>query len=103
MEENGMEQNVVEQNATEQKDSKALEICSLVFGILSLCGCCWGIFGIVGLVLSIIAFSKGKKSGLSIAGMVCSIIGIIVAIASIIFTRTPAYQEMMQNYLQMLQ
>ena len=41
--------NVVE----EKKESKALEICSLVFGILGIVCCsCYGIFGIVGLAVS---------------------------------------------------
>lgn len=81
----------------EQKESKALEICSLVFGIISLCGCCYGIFGITGLVLSIVAFAKGKKSGLSIAGMICSIIGLIITVIYLVFVFT--HPEFLNNYM----
>lgn len=87
----------------EEKQSKALEICSLVFGIISLCGCCYGIFAVIGLVLSIIALATGKKSGLSIAGLILSILGIIITISVFAFTFSPAGQQLMQNYLQTLQ
>lgn len=88
--------------AEEQKGGKALEICSLVFGILSIVACCcYGIFGIVGLVLSIVALATGKKSGLSIAGLVCSIIGIALTIAMfVIGMNSPEYQQIMQSYMQ---
>lgn len=86
----------------EQKQSRALEICSLVFGIISLCGCCYGLFAIVGLVLSIIAIHKGQKSGLSIAGLICSILGLFIAIGSIIFMFSPAGKDLLQNYTNML-
>lgn len=87
----------------EEKQSRALEICSLVFGIISLCGCCYGLFAIVGLVLSIIAIKKGQKSGLSIAGLVCSILGLLIAIGSAVFMLSPTGQEMMQQYFQAIQ
>lgn len=91
--------------AEEKKESKALEICSLVFGILSIvCCCCYGIFGIVGLVLSIVALATGKKSGLSIAGLVCSIIGIVCTIILLwIGFNSPEYEQMMQSYMQAIQ
>lgn len=81
----------------QKQGTGALEICALVFGILSLCGCCWGLFGIIGLILSIVALAKGRKSGLSIGGLVCSIIGIIVAIISIVFMSTSAGEDMMDG------
>ncbi|MDE6759638.1 MAG: DUF4190 domain-containing protein [Lachnospiraceae bacterium] len=91
--------------AGEKKESKALEICSLVFGILSIvCCCCYGIFGIVGLVLSIVALATGKKSGLSIAGLICSIVGIVFTIILLwIGFNSPEYQQMMQSYMQTIQ
>ncbi len=91
--------------AEEKKESKALEICSLVFGILSIvCCCCYGIFGIVGLVLSIVALATGKKSGLSIAGLICSIVGIVFTIILLwIGFNSPEYQQMMQSYMQAIQ
>lgn len=61
--------------------SKALEICALVFGVLGIVCCiCYGLFGVIGLILSIICLATGKKSGLSIAGLVCSILGVILTV-----------------------
>lgn len=31
--------------AQEKEKGKALEICALIFGVISLCGCCYGLFG----------------------------------------------------------
>ena len=76
-----------------KKQSKALEICTLIFGIISLCGCCYGLFGLIGLVLGIIALATGKKSGLSIAGLVLSILGIGTAIAWIVFSFSSGGQQ----------
>lgn len=89
----------------EQKESKALEICSLVFGILSIvCCCCYGVFGIVGLILSIVALATGKKSGFSIAGLICSIVGIVLTIIILwIGFNSPEYEEMMRAYMQAIQ
>lgn len=64
-----------------KSEGKALQICALVFGILGIVCCvCYGIFGVIGLVLSIICLASGKKSGLSIAGLICSILGVILTI-----------------------
>lgn len=79
----------------EKKESKALEICAMVFGILSIvtCCCCFGIWGIVGLILSIIALVKGKKSGLTIAGLICSIVGLLGSLLVVIYLVGPAGKE----------
>ncbi|MGN0438585.1 MAG: hypothetical protein ACI4F4_08695 [Lachnospiraceae bacterium] len=67
------------------QDSKALEICALVFGVLGIICCvCFGIPGIIGLILSIVCLAKGKKSGFAIGGLICSIIGIIATIIFIV-------------------
>lgn len=67
-----------------QGEGKALGICALVFGILAVVGCCCGgIFGLIGLILSIIALATGKKSGFSTAGLICSIVGLLMSIALI--------------------
>lgn len=77
-----------------EKESKALDICALVFGILSVvCCCCGGIFAIVGLVLSIIAMTKGKKSGMVTAGLICSIVGILINLLMLVYLLTPAGEE----------
>ena len=65
------------------------QIASLVFGILAICSsCCYGvpgvIFGIVGLVLAILG-NKENKHGIGIAGLVCSIIGLLCGIAMTVY------------------
>ena len=91
-------ENVIAQSS-EKKESKALEICALVFGILSIVTCCCcGVFGVVGLVLSIIALAKGKKSGLSVAGLICSIIGLLLSIAMVCYSFSEEGQEMWDAY-----
>ncbi|MCM1158689.1 MAG: DUF4190 domain-containing protein [Bacteroidales bacterium] len=89
----------------EEKRSRGLEICSLVFGILGIVGCiCYGIFGVVGLILSIVALATGKKSGLSIAGLICSIVGILMTIGIYAYTFSqPQYQEMLREAVQSAQ
>lgn len=67
-----------------EKRSNALAIVSLVMGILSITlGCCYGIgflFAIPGLVCGIID-RRYEPSGLATAGIVCSVIGMVLAIA----------------------
>lgn len=75
-------------NGVENK-ANGKQIAGLVFGILAICGsCCYGIpgviFGIVGLVLSILG-NKENKHGIGIAGLVCSIIGLICGVAMTIY------------------
>lgn len=65
-----------------------LAIAALVMGILSIVlSCCCGvgiIFGIAGLIMSIVA-NKQNKSGVGTAGLVCSIIGIVFSCISMIY------------------
>lgn len=66
------------------KQTNALAIVSLVMGILSIVlGCCTGwigiIFSIAGIICAVFANKQGK-TGLATAGMVCSIVGIVIAI-----------------------
>lgn len=75
-------------DGTENK-ANGKQIAGLVFGILAICtSCCYGIpgiiFGIVGLILSIMG-NKESKHGVGIAGLVCSIIGLIAGIALTIY------------------
>lgn len=89
----------------EQNRSKALDICAMVFGILGIVGCiCYGIFGLIGLILSIVALATGRKSGFTIAGLICSIIGLILTIVIYAVTfSSPEYQQMMESYMQSIQ
>lgn len=67
-------------------DSKGLAIASLVLGIIGIIGC-WipvlnlfnGIFAFIGLILGIIAIVK-KQGGMAIAGLVTSIISLVIVI-----------------------
>lgn len=76
---------------TPDNDGKAngLQIASLVLGIISilLC-CCYGapsvIMGIIGLVCGIKG-NKENKNGVGTAGIVCSIIGLIFGVISLIY------------------
>ena len=67
-----------------------LAIASLVLGIASIImTCCITyvaiVLGIVGIVLAVQS-NKKQKSGLATAGLVCSIIGIAIAVICIIIT-----------------
>lgn len=71
-----------------QNRNSALSIISLIMGILAITlGCCYGIgflFAIPGLVCGIISIREAK-SGLAIAGIICSVIGMVLAIAFWVF------------------
>lgn len=96
-----------------QKDpGHGLAIASLVLGILSILSCCCVylavILGVVGIVLAIISKSKslaGKMETMATVGMILSILGVVIAVGMIIwsvaFSQTPAYQEMMNQYMNM--
>ncbi|MBQ4275143.1 MAG: hypothetical protein II717_01275 [Lachnospiraceae bacterium] len=64
------------------EESKGLAIASLILGIVSiLCG--GGIFGIVGLILAIVAKKKGQ-AGPHTAGLILSIIGLVLGLIATI-------------------
>lgn len=80
-------QTVVEE---QPKQTNALAIVSLVLGILSLVTCCctgWlsMILSIGGIVCAVLA-NKKSKSGMATAGLICSIVGILLGLVSIIFS-----------------
>ncbi len=76
---------VVENNSD---STPGLAIAALVMGILSivLTCCCGGgiIFGIAGLIMAIIA-NKQNKTGVGTAGLICSIVGIVLNVFSMIY------------------
>ncbi len=88
----------------EPKGTNVLAILGLVFGILSILACCFWyialILGIVGLVCSI-ASKKHSKTGLATAGIVCSIIGIVLCIVLVVFAvlvgTSDVFTEMMNS------
>ena len=65
-------------------------IASLVLGILSVVfSCCYGIgfiLGVVGLVLAILARKSGNKEGVCTAGIILSIIGLVIGVLMFILT-----------------
>lgn len=64
------------------EESKGLAIASLILGIVSiLCG--GGIFGIVGLILAIVAKKKGQ-AGPHTVGLILSIIGLVLGLIATI-------------------
>ena len=76
---------------------KGLSIASLVLGILSVCSCCCCcgafffplIFGIVSVVLAILARVKSpdkKMGGMAIAGLILGVVGILLAIFLLLVT-----------------
>lgn len=67
------------------KPGKGLSIAGMVLGILSiiLCACNAGFLAIPGLICSIIG-NKKSKNGLAIAGIVTSIIGLLIFIVQMV-------------------
>lgn len=65
----------------EENGSKGLSVAALIFGILGIVCCCIGFpFAIIGLILAIIALAKRKAGkGLAIAGLITSLITLIVS------------------------
>lgn len=71
--------------APTEKKTDVLAIISLVCGILAIIlSCCSAYIGLVpgiaGIVLAIISKKQNGKSGIATAGLICSIIGIVIAI-----------------------
>lgn len=92
-----------------QKQSNVLAIVGMILGIISIpAGCCgwYSLFlGIPGLICSILSRKQGK-SGMSVAGIVCSIIGIIIGVLMTvmayamiaILATEPEFQQLFKMY-----
>lgn len=96
-------------NVNEPDPGHGLAIASLVLGIVSLLSCCCVylsvVAGVVGVVLAILSKNKSKENkfeGMAMAGLVCSIIGVVLSVGYIIFgvamMNSPAYQDIMEQY-----
>ena len=88
----------------ENKETNVLAIVSLVLGILSIVlGCCTGwigaLFGIGGIICAVFANKQGK-TGLAKAGLICSIIGIVLGIIITILAAvfSVAFMSELTNY-----
>ena len=94
-----------------QPPSQGFGIASMVCGILALVTCCiWCLsvpLGIVSIVLGILQIQKKTAKGMAIAGIVCSVIGILLtAIISIYagfiqrqYMDSPMYNEILQEIM----
>ena len=71
-----------------EKKQNGLGIAGMILGIVAVVTSCFvlgGLFGTIGLILSIIALTnKNKKKGMAIAGIILNIIGIAIAMAVLI-------------------
>ena len=89
----------------EEPVSKGFAIASLVMGILSIVTCCCTItgilFGILGIIFSCVQAkdSEGKKPTQATVGLVLSIIGVVIAIVSMIFGAALGSSSMYQEIL----
>ena len=77
-------------NAPVQKPGpNGFQVASLIVGILSIVCCCWGLFSIIlaiaGIILAIVGNKKGKH-GVGTGGLVCSIIGLVLAVILFAFS-----------------
>ena len=72
----------------EEQKTPGTSIASLILGICGiLLDCCCGVglvFGIIGLILGIVG-NKNRKSGVGTAGIVCSVIAIVVGVLTVIY------------------
>ena len=68
--------------------SDGMALASLAFGIISILSCVWLFLvlpsAVAGLVLGCVYRGKGGKSGLSIAGIICSASGMALALLSLL-------------------
>lgn len=69
-------------NPAEGQEGKSLATASLVTGILGIL--CCGPCAIAAIICSIVAKSKGNKSGMATAGLVLGIIGVVIIIINAI-------------------
>lgn len=71
-----------------EKKQNGLGIAGMILGIIAVVTSCFvlgGLFGTIGLILSIIALTnKNKKKGMAITGIILNIIGIAIAMAVLI-------------------
>ena len=73
-----------------QNVSDGLAIASMILGIVSILACVWFYVGlpcaIVGLILGCVYRSKGGRSGMSVAGIACSSVGIAFSLFAAFMT-----------------
>jgi hypothetical protein len=84
-----------------------MAVWAMITGFLSFVPCCWGVVGIVSIVLGCVALSQIKKnpqqtgSGFAITGIVLGIISIIMAIVgTVIVAAFPGFFQNLQTSFQ---
>ncbi len=98
-------------NNYNQEESQGFGIASMICGILALVTCCfWCLcipLAVVSIVLGIIQISKGTAKGMSIAGIICSAVGLIMTVLLIVFgivmNSSSGYQNFLHEYNDMLE
>lgn len=77
------------QPLSHRPQTNPMAVTALVMGLLSIC-CCGPLFGILGVIFALIAFSQIKRDpagqtgkGMAIAGVACSIAGIVLGLAMV--------------------
>lgn len=98
-------------NVNEPNPGHGLAIASLVLGIISIVSCCCVylsvVAGVVGVVLAILSKNKSKDNkfeGLAMAGLVCSIIGVVISVGYIVYLivmmQSPDFMEFYQQLME---
>lgn len=94
------------------RGANGLQVAGLVLGIIGIpASCCYGIglvFGIIGLILSLVGNKRNKGSGVGIGGLVCSIIAVVIGMIMAIYyvyffvvlMNSGTFEEMMQQIME---
>lgn len=89
------QQNVVYDDQWVKPGDQGLAITGLILGVLSLICCCTGMgfpFAVGSLIVSIISLNQKKPGkGMAIAGIVCSVLGLLLSIIMIIVSVIGAF------------
>lgn len=95
-------------NDKPNKSQNGYAIASLVLGILSIVCCCSPYISAAMGVISIVFFvidkkNTGKANGMAIAGLICGIFGLFMAVISIIVSFTSFSESFLNDYMSMLE
>ncbi|MCI9337269.1 MAG: DUF4190 domain-containing protein [Lachnospiraceae bacterium] len=86
-----------------ESGANGLQIAGLVCGILAICSCCcYGlpavIFGIAGIICAAMG-NRTSKNGIGTAGMVCSVIGLILGVIAVVYYAMVISQLIQMDYM----
>ena len=91
----------------QQNQSYGFGVASLVCGILALISCCiWCTcvpLGVLSIVFGVLQLQKGTAKGMAIAGIICSVVGILLLIVLTIYGNflqsSGVYDEIMREFM----